>query len=117
MMGGNPQLDPLIGLTDTTKPLRSKLLAVPSLRAKYLGYVKEIATKWLDWKTLGPIAAKHQALVADDVKSDTHKLDTYEGFQSAATALQTFVEQRRAYLLGYVDRTPALTSTVHPTRF
>ena len=30
--GGGPTLDPLIGLNDASKPLRSKLLAVPALR-------------------------------------------------------------------------------------
>lgn len=32
-------LDPLVGLTDTTKPLRSKLLAVPELKKRYLEIV------------------------------------------------------------------------------
>ena len=32
--GGGTSLDPLVGLNDTTKPLRSKLLAVPALRAQ-----------------------------------------------------------------------------------
>ena len=44
--------DSLVGLDDTSKPLRSKLLAVPALRARYLGYVREIADKWLDWRTI-----------------------------------------------------------------
>lgn len=105
-MGGSPTLDPLVGLNDTAKPLRSKLLAVPALRAKYLGYVKDIATKWLDWKTLGPLATKHQALIAADVQADPHKLDTYEAFQSGVTALRAFADARRAYLLSYVEKTP-----------
>jgi len=102
---GSATLDPLIGLNDSTKPLRSKLLAVPALRAKYLGYVKAIATKWLDWKTLGPLASKHQAVISAEVKIDAKKLDTYEAFQSGVTALKTFAAERRAYLLEYVDRT------------
>ena len=32
-MGGSAALDPLVGLNDATKPLRSKLLAVPALPA------------------------------------------------------------------------------------
>ena len=35
--GRRADLDPLVGLDDTTKPLRSKLLAVPALRQRYLG--------------------------------------------------------------------------------
>lgn len=96
MMGGGSELDPLVGLEDATKPLRSKLLAVPSLRTKYLGYVRDIATTWLDWNTLGPIATKAQALIVDDIAKDTRKLDTFE---PADAALKTFVEKRRAFLL------------------
>jgi hypothetical protein len=92
-------LDPLIGLTDTAKPLRSKLLAVPALRARYMGYVRDIATTWLDWTKLEPMAAKYQALIAADVKTDTRKLDTFEAFHSGIAGLKTFVEARRAFLL------------------
>ena len=97
--GGGPELDPLIGLDDATKPLRSKLLAVPALRAKYLGDVKAIATKWLDWNTLGPLATKYQALIADEVKLDTRKLESFEAFQSGVEGIKTFAEKRRAFLV------------------
>jgi len=101
-------LDPLAGLTDTSKPLRARLLAVPSLRAKYLGYVKDIATKWLDWSKLGPLAEKYQALIAADLKADTRKLDDFEDFPvdlpGTAADFRSFIERRRAYLLAYVPR-------------
>ena len=42
------ELDPLLAANDVNKPLISKLLAVPALRARYLGYVRDIAEKWLD---------------------------------------------------------------------
>jgi hypothetical protein len=99
MMGGSATLDPLIGLDDATKPLRSKLLAVPALRAKYLTYCRQIATKWLDWKTLGPIVTQAQAMIAADVKGDTRKLSTNEEFEASAEALRAFAEQRRAVVL------------------
>ena len=67
-------LDPLIGLDDATKPLRSRLLAVPDLRARYLAYVQEIAQKWLDWNTLEPLVRQYQSVIAEEVKADTRKL-------------------------------------------
>ena len=96
---GGADLDPLVGLDDATKPLRSKLLAVPALRERYLNYVRDIATKWLDWQRLGPIAESYYALIAADVKADTKKLDSYEAFESSLPALKSFVERRRAVLL------------------
>jgi hypothetical protein len=108
------QLDPLVAAADENKPLISKLLAVPELRARYLGYVRDIAEKWLDWDKLGPVIQQYQALIAEDVKADTRKLDSTEAFTENVTeniqgggfgprekiGLKNFVEQRRKYLLG-----------------
>ena len=94
-----PDLDPLVGLNDENKPLRSKLLAVPALRARYLGYVHEIAEKWLDWKTLGPIAQKYHTLIADDVRADTRKLFDNAGFDAGVESVKEFAAARREYLL------------------
>ncbi len=97
------ELDPLIGLDDANKPLRSKLLAVPSLRAKYLGYVREIADKWLDWRTLEPLVRQYQSVIAADVKADTRKLYPTEQFVSGVdqgnASVKSFVDRRRAFLL------------------
>jgi len=110
------KLDPLLAANDANKPLISKLLAVPALRAQYLGYVREMAEKWLDWEKLGPIAQEYYALIADDVRADTRKLDSTEDFINGLTApqgsggfgggsigIKTFADQRRAYLLSYPE--------------
>jgi hypothetical protein len=105
-------LDPFIGSDDPVKVLLNRLVAVPSLRARYLAYVKDIATKWLDWNRLGPIALKYQALIDADVKADTRKLDSYEAFKTlvekdlprgtgVVMSLKTFADQRRQFLLSY----------------
>jgi hypothetical protein len=109
------KLDPLVAANDAEKPLISKLLAVPTLRARYLGYMSDIADKWLDWKTLGPIAQKHHSVIAAEVKADTRKLASYEAFENAlagevrspgpggpgggSLSLKSFADQRRAFLL------------------
>jgi hypothetical protein len=96
-------LDPLVGLNDPTKPLRSRLLAVPALRERYQGYVRDIAARWLDWGTLEPLVKQYQALIAGVVKVDTRKLYTYEAFENEVSegpeSLRNFVERRRAFLL------------------
>jgi hypothetical protein len=97
--GGDARLDPLVGLNDTSKPLRAKLLAVPALRARYLAHLREIANKWLDWKVLQPIVARSQALIAAEVKADTKRLDDYEAFERGAADLQAFADARRQFLL------------------
>jgi hypothetical protein len=100
MAAAGPELDPLVGLNDDGKALRSKLLAVPALRAKYMSYVREIAERWLDWRTLGPMAQRYHDLIAPDVTADTRKIYTTEEFEAGLNgSLKTFVERRRAFLL------------------
>jgi CotH kinase protein len=84
--GGNGvALDPLVGLNDATKPLRSKLLAVPEWREKYLGYVREIAGKHLDWEWLGPRVEKYSALIGPFLEKDTKKLTSYADFVASVS--------------------------------
>jgi hypothetical protein len=109
-------LDPLVGMNDPTKPLRSRLLAVPALRERYLAYVRQIAEKWLDWQRLGPLVEAYRARLAPEVKQDTRQLDSYDAYHRGMTedtehpgpcgperrlGLKSFVTLRRAYLLGY----------------
>lgn len=112
---GAVDLDLLAGADDASKPLLSKLLAVPELRQRYLGYQKDIAEKWLNWDRIGPLAATYQSLIAADMKTDVRKLGSTEAFTRGVTvdsqdvfngplsspgmSLKTFVEQRRKYIL------------------
>lgn len=97
-VAAGPALDPLVGLDDPSKPLRSKLLAIPALRERYLEYVADIAEKGLNWHTLEVRVTRYQALIEADVMADGRKLYSNEAFGPAG--LQRFVEARRAYLLG-----------------
>jgi spore coat protein CotH len=111
-------LDPLIGLDKERTPLRGRLLAVPSLRKRYLEHVRAIANDWLDWKTLGPVVAGYRALIEKAVAEDTRKLSSLDAFLAAVSdsadvqpaprgrpslGLRAFADQRRAYLLGQMD--------------
>ena len=101
--GGGVTLDPLALAANENAPLAAKLLAVPSLRARYVGYVREITDHWLDWSQLSPIAQSYHDLIDADVKRDTRKLESYDDFATSLGAhprgLKAFVEQRRAYLV------------------
>ncbi len=122
--GGGVTLDPLVGMSDFGKPLLSKLLDVPSLRQRYLGYIRNIAEDWLDWDKINQIAKQYQSLIAADIETDTRKLSTTEAFFNnliqdsnegasgrfgggrgkfgggAGISLKSFVKQRSEYLLG-----------------
>lgn len=105
------ELAPLIGLDDATKPLRSKLLAVPSLRARYLANVRAIAEQ-LDWSTLGPKVAAHRSLIEEALAADTRKSSSLAAFQRATADepskegrpnLRAFADLRRAFLLSKTE--------------
>lgn len=116
---GGVRLDPLVAANDTRKPVISKLLAVPAYRARYLGYVRDVAERWLDWNRLGPVAEGYHTLIAEAVKEDTRKLDSTEAFLSGLAgevqqegrgfggggkiSLKRFAEERRAFLLAHPD--------------
>jgi hypothetical protein len=122
--GGRPAtftLDPLIGMEDARKPLRSRLLQVPAWRAKYLEHVRTIANDWLDWKKLGPVVAGYRTVIEKEVEADTKKLSSFKAFQLATadqfdaeaakqpsggrpvTSLRQFADQRRKYLVEYAE--------------
>lgn len=118
MGGGGLNLDPLVGLTSTRMPLRSKLFAVPSLKKKYLENVKKIAEDQLDWSKLGPTVASYRKLMEKEVAIDTRKLESTEGFMRATAdtaeagpprgreiSLRAFADARRKYLMDYKEPT------------
>lgn len=123
-IGGGATLDPLIGLDDKTKPLRSRLLAVPSMRTKYLANIRTIASEHLDWNNIGRVVKHYREQITVEVRADTKKLSSFAAFERAtsdlpaspqpvasddpgprrgqrAASLKEFIEQRRAYLLGH----------------
>ncbi len=107
---GGVSLDPLVGLSDASSPLRSRLLAVPELQKRYLEIMQDIAERWLDWEgTLGPIAQTYHDLISADMAVDTRSLFSYEEFQASLGTLESFVTERQAYLLGTL---PALIERI-----
>lgn len=118
--GGDPRgqgvgLDPLIGIKDANRPLRSKLLSVPKFREQYLRNMRTLAEESFDWAKIGPVVAQYRALIEREVEADTRKLYSYDAFlaltsdqaagpstrREGAMNLRQFFEQRRKYLLGH----------------
>jgi hypothetical protein len=119
--GGSVDLDPLMGLDEANRPLRSKLLQVPEYRRKYLAHVGKIAKDDLSWEKLGPIVAQVRSVIEPLVKLDTRKLSSTDDFISSTSdrgseasegpqsnSLRLFAEQRRAYLLSHPEVNAAL---------
>ena len=119
---GRMALDPLAGAEESDKALLFRLLAVPEFRRRYLGYVRDVNNRWLIWERFAPVAMRYQALIADDVRRDIHKLYSTDAFINSLTvdsdtrgggmmgptgiSLKSFVERRHDYLMTALERQP-----------
>ena len=129
-------LSPVSQENDTMRPVISRLLAIPHLRARYLAHVRTIVNEWLDWDVLQPIITEYQSLVDAEVKADDKKLYAYEAFATshikdqagggggsggrgrrATPSFKRFVEERAEYLLNHPEinkPTPTIASVSKP---
>ena len=107
--GKGYELDPLTGMGEERFPLRSKLLANPTLKTRYLQFVRQIAREQIAWEKMKPLVSQAKDLIESEVKADTRKLVTFDAFAKAtdldsptkASSLREFAEKRSAYLLDH----------------
>ena len=80
--------------------------------------MRTIAQKWLDWGTLGPSIEQYRALIDEDMREDTKKLDILRtvcavamshrvakdaGHSARRPASRLLCERRREYLLNHAE--------------
>ena len=130
-------LSPVSQENDMMRPVISRLLAIPHLRARYLAHIRTIADEWLDWDVLQPMIAEYQSLVDAEVKADDKKLYAYDAFATSqikdqgggggggrggrggrsTPSFKRFVEERAEYLLNHPEvnkPTPTIASVSKP---
>jgi hypothetical protein len=103
-------------MDDPSKPLRSKLLAVPQYRKRYLEIVKKINEEILGGDYLQSRIEHYVPLISESIKNDTRKLDSFESFQAAVAtnsnrnsprgrdmSLMDFARARYLYLKNYTE--------------
>ena len=102
----------MIGLDSDRMPLRSKILAVPAYRQKYLQYVKTIAAFRMAPETIGPVIRQFRNLLLEEMKLDTRSGTSFDAFNSMTSApggeepapgLYKFLKDRRAFLLAHEE--------------
>ncbi|MBK8101061.1 MAG: CotH kinase family protein [Planctomycetes bacterium] len=104
--GSNPTQAPLAQLDRQDRPLVNRLLAVPQWRARYLAFVRTLATTGLDWKTHQPQVARWVAAIDDIVANDVHALYGHAQFRTQTAdeptgrTLRAMLAQRQKVLLG-----------------
>jgi hypothetical protein len=108
---GGVSLSPLEGSRDGRKALLYRMMMVPELRARYLGYVRDVAENWLSWEDIKPVTDDYQALIAEIVAGDRRKLYSTEDFElGAEVSIRPFLESRQRFLLDWLETNAAATS-------
>ncbi len=122
---GGPTLDPLEGINNDRMPLRSKLLAVPRYRQRYLEYVRTLAEKSLTHQNLAKVIANYQQLIGTEVKLDTRRTSSYDQFTKATAPLNAnlspvpgsineFIQVRRDFLLQHDEIKTVASIQIQP---
>ena len=107
------QLSPLVAQNDTEQADHLEVLAVPALRAKYLGFVRESRRSRSTGTPFGPVVKQYRELIAADVARDTRKLFSTDEFlarhggRRRPGTLRGFFEARRAFLLNWMAENAA----------
>ena len=125
---GDATLDPLVSIEGDRMPLRSRILAVPAYRQKYLQYVRAIAEKKFDFEIIGPVIEGYRELLFDEVKADTRKLTSFDAFDAMSSreanqdgsprpSLYTFLKDRREFLLNHDEIKQVGRLEIEPGRF
>jgi hypothetical protein len=105
------QLDPTEGIDNPDRPLLSKLIQSPTLRAHYYSMLRDIADTQLSWSAHQTTATKWHQQIAPEVKIETHRPSSYISFvrqfdqdvpddtrEPATESLKTFFRLRQDYL-------------------
>lgn len=79
-------------------PLLNRLLAVPSLRQRYLAHMRTIIAEEFDTAMTNAVFASYRALVDTVVTNDPKKMFTYSQYNSEIQVLKNFINTRKNYI-------------------
>ncbi|MFN0213088.1 MAG: CotH kinase family protein [Saprospiraceae bacterium] len=104
--------------TKVNYPLLNRLLAVPSIRQRYLAHFRTLVADEMNTASFNALIDQYDALIKAGVQADTKKLYTYAQYNSEKTTLKNFVLNHRNTLLnnaemnvaGPMISNPAMTS-------
>ncbi|MFK7947884.1 MAG: CotH kinase family protein [Saprospiraceae bacterium] len=108
---------PFHNSTNANYPLLNRMLAVPSIRQRYLAHFRTMLEQSLAPANINPILTQYSQMIDAEVQADPKKLESYAAFQSEVTTLQNFFSTRYNYLsnLASIDVTSPTVGSVSYT--
>lgn len=80
-------------------PLLNRLLAVPSIRQRYLAHFRTLIADEMNPTQFNALVDQYDALIKDGVQADTKKLYSYNQYNTEKQAIKSYVQNRRNNLL------------------
>lgn len=114
MADGHEQWSPFYNETNDNYPLMNKLLAVPTLRQRYLAHLRTLIVQIYDENSSSQILNNFKELIDPIVQSDPIKEVNYSEFTAGVEDLKDFIRDRKAYLLQNEEvsaAAPVITNT------
>ena len=84
-------------------PLLNRLLAVPSIRQRYLAHFRTILQDVLNPALTNPLIDQYDAKISADVQADTKKLYSFSQYNGNKTSLRNFILNHRNNLLNNTE--------------
>jgi hypothetical protein len=84
-------------------PLLNRLLAVPSIRQRYLAHLRTLIADELTTSDFNALIDQYDALISAEVQADTKKLYTYAQYTTDKQTIKTFVQNHRNTLLNNAE--------------
>jgi hypothetical protein len=84
-------------------PLLNRLLAVPSIRQRYLAHMRTLVQQELDPTAFAALVDQYDALINAGVMADPKKLYTNSQYTTEKQTIKTFVTNHRTTLLNHVE--------------
>lgn len=94
---------PFYNETNVKFALLNRLLAVPSIRQRYIAHMKTILTTAFDETSVNATIDKFAALIDEKVNNDPKKATTYQAFVSSKATLKSFFKSRKAFILNNTE--------------
>jgi hypothetical protein len=94
---------PFYNATNANYPLLNKLLAVPSIRQRYLAHMRTILAEGFDTANAYAELAIYKNLIDTIVMNDPKKIYTYSSFNTEYNVLRNFIQTRRNFLLSNAE--------------
>jgi len=89
--------------TKVNYPLLNRLLAVPSIRQRYLAHFRTLVADEMNTTEFNALVDQYDALINAGVQADTKKLYSYSNYGTEKTAIKNFVLNHRNTLLNNVE--------------